>query len=251
MRQLYVLISLAFSAGSTAFAVEPDCLELLTGKYLSYEQTTTDAGEPRVTFAEFENFLRHAGLSDSPLVRAAVNQAILSHGRQRRDSGASYLEQHVFPVAVSVARALRELNVKTIDPQKVIAAALLHDSLEDDARLTDAFFVGRFGREVYELVKPLTKPKNADPALKPQMIRGYISGIASASLEVRLIKLADRLNNIISTRALRTVNDKVLAYIAETEQFYLPIAQTTSDYYYARLSFHLSELKLFVGKNAE
>lgn len=251
MWQRCALFFLAFSASSVALAIERDCLELLTEQHLSYEQNVLETASPHVTFAEFEAFLRASGFATDPLVRAAVNQAILSHSSQTRDSGADYLEQHVFPVAISVARAVRALGLKRNDFRKIVAAALLHDALEDDVRLTDALFVSRFGQEVYDLVKPLSKPRYEGLGSKQQLFRSYVEGIANAALEVRLIKLADRLNNIVSTRAMRTVNGKVLAYIAETEKFYLPIAQATSEYYFLRLKFQVEQLKLFVGDNTE
>lgn len=244
--------------------LDADCAALLTRKYLVYErfdEIDRLAGTPHVTKAQFQELLVAAGLGESRLIQEALIQVQRSHATQARDNGASYLEQHIFPVTTSVIAELTSLSyLGSVPLEKVVAASLLHDSLEDDAALTIALFVERFGQDVYELVKPLTKPDyrafpGADrEAKKWSRDTVYVAALVRSPLEVRLIKLSDRLNNLISTRALYLERgavaaegyEKAVSYIMSTETFYLPLAREASVYHYLRLKAHVEALKKLV-----
>jgi hypothetical protein len=123
--------------------------------------------------------------------------------------------------------------------------------------LTAALFLERFGRGIYELVRPLTKPDyrkfpGADREAKKWALDAYYVGeLARAPLEARLIKLSDRLNNLVSTRALSLdgglekpeVREKAISYIMSTETFYLKLAAESSLYHFLRLRAHVEALK--------
>ena len=79
---------------------------------------------------------------------------------------------------------------------EVLQAALLHDTVEDTHTSIEEIRVG-FGEEVAELVDWLTAPDGeAD-------LRDYYDRLqAAAPLDVQLLKLADRVDNLRSIQAL-------------------------------------------------
>src|SRR5438270_9037490 len=90
---------------------------------------------------------------DLPLTRAAITFAREHHGSQRRaGDGASFL---VHPLEVA------SLLERSEYPDHVVAAAVLHDVLEDtDAEPAD--LEDRFGSDVAELVSLVTDDPSID-----------------------------------------------------------------------------------------
>jgi guanosine-3',5'-bis(diphosphate) 3'-pyrophosphohydrolase len=103
----------------------------------------------------------------------------------RRDGVTPYVEH---PKAV-MAIVRTEFGVE--DPQ-TLAAALLHDTIEDTATDYDEI-KGRFGKRVADLVAVLTKDKRL-PEKKRE--RAYFQGLARAPLAAKLCKVADTLHNL-------------------------------------------------------
>jgi (p)ppGpp synthase/HD superfamily hydrolase len=125
-------------------------------------------------------------------VTEAFHFAALRHGTQERKGqpGVPQLA-HLAEVADLVART--RLGA---DPL-VIAAAVLHDVLEDTGT-SSAELAGRFGPEVADFVVACTD----DPALsKPAQKEAQVAKAPSSPDRVKLIKLADKTSNL---RALTT-----------------------------------------------
>ena len=91
--------------------------------------------------------LPYLNKDDAALIDKAYEYASYAHSYQIRASGDPYLVH-----CVSVAKNLAELK---IDPA-TIAAALLHDILEDTL-VTEQELIKEFGEEVVSLVKGVTK----------------------------------------------------------------------------------------------
>ncbi len=126
-------------------------------------------------------------LPDDPVEAARIFAAFAHRGQCKQRSGKP-LAEHTAAVA---ARLQQEAGVT--DPE-VLAAAHLHDVLEDTA--AGPFQLRRaFGTGVAELVEQLTVPPQAqrDARLKTQAIAQIA---ATMSEPARLIKLADRLDNL-------------------------------------------------------
>jgi (p)ppGpp synthase/HD superfamily hydrolase len=144
--------------------------------------------------------IARAGIRITPLINKALEQAKASHKEQKRDDGSPYLEQHIYPVASEMIDSLdekRAIKRRRQISEKAIAAALLHDVLEDDRSLSDREFIRKFGREVYALVKPLTKPpkenrRRQSQEEKRRINEAQLRKISKAHRIARLIKLADR-----------------------------------------------------------
>lgn len=114
---------------------------------------------------------------DTITQRAAL-YARKMHAGQKDDSGLDYYLAHVMPVAHIV-------SMVTHDPQ-VIAAAYLHDTLED-TNATPYEIQRKFGVRVAGLVRELTHDGNKT--------NGYTFPRLK-SREAILIKFADRLQNL-------------------------------------------------------
>jgi GTP diphosphokinase / guanosine-3',5'-bis(diphosphate) 3'-diphosphatase len=117
----------------------------------------------------------------------AVSFAALKHKDQRRkDASASPYINH--PIAV--ASILREEG-DICDPN-VIAAALLHDTIEDTETSYDELR-GQFGDEIADVVLELTDTKWLE---KNSRKRLQISKAGNASEAAKLVKLADKICNL-------------------------------------------------------
>ena len=121
------------------------------------------------------------------LVLKAVEFAALKHRDQRRkDVKASPYVNH--PIAV--ARILLEEG--DVEDPNVIAAALLHDTLEDTTT-TYLELRGQFGPEVAETVAEVTDTKWLRKGARKRL---QISKAAKASHGARSLKIADKIANL-------------------------------------------------------
>jgi GTP pyrophosphokinase len=158
--------------------------------------------------------------SDRALVQRAFEVADKAHAGQKRASGEPYVNH-----SLAVANILAELHM----PAAVIAAGLLHDTVED-TDLTLAELRAEFGDEVALLVDGVTKlaqlPRVSKDGNTPidQHTESLRKTFMAMSDDVRvvLIKLADRLHNM---RTLMHVRPEKQARIArETLEIFAPLA---------------------------
>src|SRR2546421_5613633 len=138
-----------------------------------------------------------------------------AHGHQKRASGDPY-----FSHPLEVAAILTDLKLD----DATIAAALLHDTIEDTAA-TRAEIDQMFGPDIGVLVEGLTKLKKLDlvtkEAKQAENLRRLLLAIAD-DVRVLLVKLADRLHNM---RTLAHVPAESRRRIAEeTLDIYAPLA---------------------------
>jgi hypothetical protein len=117
---------------------------------------------------------------------------------------------------------------------KTLAACLLHDTLEDAPKPLRSVLekeIDRIeGREVLEAVHTLTKPllpKPCPPDVKAARDARYFSQLRAAPDWVRLIKCADRVDNLRDARAWGQPNFWA-RYCSETIGWHLYLARETS-----------------------
>lgn len=150
---------------------------------------------------------------DIQIVERAYEVAERCHRGQERRSGEPYITH---PVAV--AQILADLGVAPV----AIAAALLHDTVEDtDYSLED--LSQEFGEEVAMLVDGVTKldkVKYGDSA-QAETVRKMIIAM-SKDIRVLVIKLADRLHNARTWGFVNPESAKRKA--SETLEIYAPLA---------------------------
>jgi GTP diphosphokinase / guanosine-3',5'-bis(diphosphate) 3'-diphosphatase len=155
----------------------------------------------------------HHPKSDLALIERAYATAERAHAGQKRKSGEPYITH---PVAV--AQILADLGIGT----KTLAAALLHDTVEDTDYTLDMLRKD-FGDEVAMLVDGVTKLdklKYGDSA-QAETVRKMVVAM-SKDIRVLVIKLADRLHN---ARTWGFVDEASATRKAqETLEIYAPLA---------------------------
>ena len=158
---------------------------------------------------------RYAPNADMDLIERAYRYADGKHKDQLRKSGEPYI---IHPLAV--AEIVAEIGLDS----DAIAAALLHDCLED----TDASFeeISRlFGETIAELVEGVTKLTRVQySTMEEQQMENLRKMFMAMSKDIRviLIKIADRLHN---TRTLQFQTPaKQISKSMETMEIYAPLA---------------------------
>jgi GTP pyrophosphokinase len=148
----------------------------------------------------------------------ALDFAVQAHAGQWRKSGDSYI---LHPC--NVARILAE-EMEVRDPE-ILAAALLHDTVEDVKEVNSEVIGERFGKNVEAIVDGCTKITHSfgDKQTFYKLVHRKIFSGAAARLEVMLVKLADRLHNLRTLDAMP--RDRRQKVSDETLDIYAPMAR--------------------------
>lgn len=172
---------------------------------------------PRSTHPELEPALRtlrkYHPKGDARLVARAYEMAEYLHRDQKRHSGDPYITH---PLAVT--EILADLGM----PAPTLAAALLHDTVEDCGYSLDALRED-FGDEVALLVDGVTKLDKVTygEASAAETVRKMVVAMAR-DIRVLVIKLADRLHNMRTLTWLP--EEKQQKKAKETLEIYAPLA---------------------------
>jgi GTP pyrophosphokinase/guanosine-3',5'-bis(diphosphate) 3'-pyrophosphohydrolase len=146
----------------------------------------------------------------------AYNFAIKAHQNQKRASGDPY---SVHPI--EVANILTELKLDSA----TITTGLLHDTIEDTFATYETI-KSEFGDEVAELVNGVTKisvfENTAGANSKVENFRKLILA-TSKDIRVLLVKIADRLHNMRTIKAIAK-EEKRHRIAQETMEIYAPLA---------------------------
>ncbi|MGH9183540.1 MAG: RelA/SpoT family protein [Acidimicrobiales bacterium] len=157
---------------------------------------------------------RHPRATTAMISRAYAESAN-AHWGQVRNSGDAYV-QHPLAVAMIVA----DLGLDDV----TIAAALLHDAVEDTSVSLDDI-VSSFGPEVATIVDGVTKLDRlrfeTDEAQQAASLRKMLVAMAR-DIRVLIIKLADRLHNMRTIAAMPEAKQRRSA--EETLEIYAPLA---------------------------
>jgi len=188
--------------------VEIPGIELLEGSSLP-------PAERELMAPVLQAFLRrHPGADVSLIVRAAET-ATVAHAGQFRRSGEPYVTH---PIAVAAVTADLGLDAQTV------AAALLHDAVEDTGVTTEV--IDRdFGSAVALIVEGVTKLDrlqfDSKEAQQAATVRKMLVAMAN-DWRVLIIKLADRLHNMRTLGAMPEWKQRRTAQ--ETMDIYAPLA---------------------------
>ena len=159
----------------------------------------------------------------NPTIKEALEFAKEAHRGQYRKSGEPYI---IHPILVAAITAY------VTNDETMVVAALLHDVVEDTDKNIDEI-EEHFGKEVVELVEGLTKivairseelvPSHSNEKLITSALSFRKMLIASIKdVRVLIIKLCDRLHNMLTLDALPKHKQKRIA--EETLVVYAPIA---------------------------
>jgi RelA/SpoT family (p)ppGpp synthetase len=153
--------------------------------------------------------------TNETLIRAAYDYGREMHEGQFRHSGEPYFSH---PVAVAAILTEQQLDDATI------ITALLHDTIED-TKSTYSEVAVRFGNEVAMLVDGVTKLTNlqlsSSETKQAENFRKLFMAM-SKDLRVILVKLADRLHNMRTIKAMKP--EKQIQKSRETMDIYAPLA---------------------------
>lgn len=171
----------------------------------------------RTSFPELDPLIRtlrkYHPKADTRLIERAYETAAYLHRDQKRRSGEAYITH---PLAVATILADLGMSGPTL------AAALLHDTVEDTGYSLDALRED-FGDEVAQLVDGVTKLDRVTygDASASETVRKMVVAMAR-DIRVLVIKLCDRLHNM---RTLRWMpEEKQQKKARETLEIYAPLA---------------------------
>lgn len=157
---------------------------------------------------------RHPGVDVAMIIKAA-ELATAAHDGQMRRSGEPYITH---PIAVAGIVADLGLDEQTV------AAALLHDAVED-TRVTTAVIEREFGSAVATIVEGVTKLDrlqfDSKEAQQAATVRKMLVAMAD-DWRVLIIKLADRLHNMRTLASMPEWKQRRTAQ--ETLDIYAPLA---------------------------
>lgn len=158
--------------------------------------------------------LQHPTEADKALVEKAYTIAAAAHDGHTRYSGEPYMT-HV----AAVGLRLSEMGMGP----RTIAAALLHDTIED-TEVTPADIEREFGEEILFLVEGVTKLSSVryygTDRHNESLRKLFVA--TSQDIRVLLIKLVDRLHNMETLKYVP--EEKRLRIARETLEIYVPVA---------------------------
>ena len=173
---------------------------------------------------------------DKELLQRALDFAEKAHKKQKRASGEPYINH-----CKAVASILAEMSV----PPAVVAAGLLHDTVEDTG-IDFKDLKREFGKEIYNLVQAVTKlgslprvsknteDRQAAASDKKKGKSGVVNDpslwraeLASENLKKTFLAMADDPRVVLIKLADRLHNMRTLGYLPEEKQ--KRIAQETMD----------------------
>lgn len=144
-------------------------------------------GWERISCGAVSTFNKEAPISDVALVLRAAEFAAHKHREQKRKgkSGRPYVG-HCIEVAALIA------DVGGVNDPTVLAAALLHDTVEDTKTTRDEV-LREFGSAIDSIVGEVTDDKTQLRSVQRELQIMHAPGMSGGA---KLIKLADKISNV-------------------------------------------------------
>lgn len=171
------------------------------------------------------------------ITRAFSTAGELLSGQSRNGTKEPYIN-HALKVALILSDELKIHDADTI------CVALLHDVVErgnDQETEKFHYLKENFGDDVSHIVQSLTEPRTVKET-RDQSLQSYFDNISKSSKTLRLVKLADRLDNVRFFKNIIT-KEKAMRYKEETQKYIVPIAEQTDETLAFKLSVALYEIK--------
>jgi len=185
-------------------------------------------------------------IGDKPGVETfweALDFSVEAHADQWRRSGDAYI---LHPCAVAKILA-EEMD---ITHPEILAAALLHDTVEDVEEITAEVVGQKFGSYVQAIVEGCTKVTHVSGDKQQDSRNTHRKIFTGAALrpEVMLVKLADRLHNLRTLRAMPKAKRQRIA--DETIDIYAPLATVFGLFNLKREMYNLALLYKYPKQGA-
>lgn len=185
-------------------------------------------------------------IGDKPGVETfweALDFSVDAHNDQWRRSGDAYI---LHPCAVAKILA-EEMD---ITHPEILAAALLHDTVEDVEEVTAEVVGQKFGSYVQSIVEGCTKVTHVSGDKQKDNRNTHKKIFTGAALrpEVMLVKLADRLHNLRTLRAMPKAKRQRIA--DETIDIYAPLATVFGLFNLKREMYNLALLYKYPKQGA-
>lgn len=185
--------------------------------------------------------------TEKKILEKALSFAEEAHQKQylrptkdKPEKGEPYI---VHPMRVALI-LLEEVEIKDVI---AVGSALLHDVIEAKRESISVSDIEKeFGRPIAMLVSILTKPPMPpyiDETEKKSRLVMYHRRLEQATVMVRIVKLADRLDSVRNAPEWADKKTKE-DYLQETREFYLPLAEKSDDYLYEELQAACEQLEL-------
>jgi len=150
------------------------------------------------------------------LIEKAYETARKEFREVKRDTGEPYMS-HLRSVSLIILVDLRNRNAN------IIAGGLLHDLVEDIPGWSRERIHQEFNENVAELVWWVTKPSGPRFKTPEEIDRKYHRKLADAPRDAAIIKLADRLHNLVMLWGQDV--ERMHRKVSETRDFILPLAE--------------------------
>ncbi len=183
-----------------------------------------EASESRKTFfARIERYYSKYS-KEYKFIERAYDDAKDAFRHTKRQSGERYFE-HVRAVAIILIDYLHifELIGLEIPAYKVVAAALLHDIVEDCPEWPLSRIEKCYGSDVAWLLDYVSKRPKSEFSSEEEQLKFYHSRFVTAPRVFFLVKLADRLHNQLTLWCCDI--EKIRRKMLETLKYYIPWAR--------------------------
>ncbi len=179
---------------------------------------------PRVTKKDLLSQMSELKYSD--IVKKAISIAEKGHHGQFRDSGAPYIEEHIY----YASSLLCELFRKEDDLERLLVTTLLHDVVEDaDVKIGE--LRKEFGDKIADTILLLSKtPEEEGQGMTQEekyvVTQNYLRRL-SENRDAVIVKVIDRISNIncIVEDTVLKKPEKYKRYIREVKNLYIPLAK--------------------------
>jgi (p)ppGpp synthase/HD superfamily hydrolase len=166
----------------------------------------------RITKDELISFIENnTAIRIDSLIESAIETAEEVHADiKREDDKSPFLETHVWPVTLNVIK--HYLTTTHYLTTLQITSAILHDVMEDNDRILNLYTSHAYGFDAYFR---------------------HRFGLTNSKYDVKIIKLADRLNNMKFISQIPN-HKKIKRYLREAEDFYIAFSlfpPQTIDFY--------------------
>lgn len=176
--------------------------------------------------------LKKYSLDTNEEILKALSVAYDIHKDQLRDSGKSYLEEHIYPLTLQTL--LRHKNHPEL--VHILVVCILHDTIED-GDIERGYISGLFNKTIENYVLALTKDRVTLTQRPTQewlynQTKNAIEKVKMAGEIAQIVRIEDRLQNL-ETANFTNINkkEKYSRMLDETKDLYIPLSRNLDPQY--------------------